>query len=94
MLRRKRIGFPEGDESNGSSKIVRLAVWRDSRGGRSHVPRQVALAGVPWSPACHVDANRVSRHKHPAVSGDIVQHEPVGRAIDRPLDARERDGTQ
>ena len=94
MFLLKIIGFPERDESNSSSKISVLPSGRDSPGRRGQLPGQVALARVRWSLAGQVDANGVARHQHPAILGDVVQHEPIGRAIHRPLDARERHGME
>ena len=90
----KHRGFPAGVRAAQATEKISVLPSGDSplaQDASSHPSRAQSL---PRGLTGDVDADGVSGQQHPAVRGDVVQHEPVGRAIHGALDSGERDGMQ
>ena len=95
VLRRKIVAFPAGVRPLRPSEKISVSPSDDNplaTDATSH-PRSRSVAS-PGGLTGHADPNGVSGQQDPAVGGDVVQHEPVGRAVHGALDPRERDGMQ
>ena len=95
VLRRNTVAFPAGVRPLSPSKKINVRPSGDKPlASECHEPPQIALGRFPRGLTRDVDSNGVSGQQNPAVRGDVMQHEPIGRAVHDALDSRERDGMQ